>query len=89
MNLSFNMDIEDKEGQVPDRSISKLFRCMILHDLKTIVAELQFPACPFPPMPLFRASTLVQGLLPPPETLVAILQNQVLEGYLLNQNLDS
>ena len=37
MNLSFDMDIEDKEGQVPDRSISKLFRCMILHDLKTIV----------------------------------------------------
>lgn len=67
MNLSFDMDIEDKEGQVPDRSISKLFRCMILHDLKTIVAELQFPACPFPPMPLFRARALVQGLLPPPD----------------------
>ena len=59
MNLSFDMDIEDKEGQVPDRSISKLIRGIILHDLRLRPSCNFLPAhshpCPYSGLePLFR-----------------------------------
>ena len=54
------------------------------------------PACPFPPMPLFRARTLVQGLLPMHETLVTWVKINVFfakqsfgEWSYFKQNLDS